>query len=114
MWVIGVVIFVVLLLIVMTRKKASAEPKTAMAPSTPPVSSSAPAIDEHKVLKYGMKDSAEVRMLQRYINNTDTYNLTVDGDFGPKTREALVALTGLAEITLYEFRSMPLNYSSSM
>jgi len=61
--------------------------------------------DDRFPLKSGSTHSGLVEELQKKLN-AKGQNLTVDGDFGPKTTEALKAVTGKSEITKSEFNKL--------
>lgn len=70
-------------------------------------------LDLDKVLKFGINAKPEVGVLQEWINadggtSADNKKLVVDKLFGQKTKEALFALKGVNEVSLNQYRQIPI------
>jgi hypothetical protein len=62
------------------RLQSPARPRPPARPTPPPV------------LREGMMDNAHVRVVQRHLTKAKTYTGRIDGDFGPGTKRAVVAV----------------------
>ena len=75
------------------------KPKTSVQSITTTTPDKKPDLNFNLILKEGVYNSEEVRLLQTWLGGLDT-----DGDFGPLTEEALVERIGTNQTTLASFQ----------
>jgi hypothetical protein len=106
----AIAVIIILLVIVglfyqQIKKFIMPAPSVQVITSTTPATQ--PALDFNKVLKIGMTNSNEVKLLQTWLGG-----LQVDGDFGPLTQQALYDRIGFNETTLSAFQGIVAQQSS--
>jgi hypothetical protein len=80
---------------------------TAGSASQPSSTATTTTLDKNKELFKGVQSNAEVKELQRQLNQLHPHGLVIDGQFGELTNTALIQETnGLNRITLNQFAAM--------
>lgn len=98
----GIVLAIFILIFVFRNKLMLLFSKASAAPPVPAVLPPATSgLDQNKVLKNGVYNSEEVKLLQTWLG------VVADGDFGPITEAALLQKKGVAQITLAQYPSAP-------
>lgn len=105
----GIIIFlaIVLLAFLIYRfmpAKTDTSKTTPTAPGAPAAPVNVSTLDNNKLLKRGMS-GAEVTQLQKMLKEKGQ-SVTVDGQFGPQTEAALLAVSGKTQITLAEMATV--------